>query len=846
MIHLVLRSPNGDGTYSDALGMTTDNVAHTINGVICLPGIIGSDSVSQMESQIDISQARGNVSQGISWSFDILDWTGSARRSVGILDGGTRFVGWRVAMYLDDAGSATVLDAVGGSADAFQVCDVEANGTRVTLSVVSAWTLRGDTIGLASGESVVGLVAGPYKVSAPTQALPEPEVLYRTDWAGTTFEEVRSGVPGIELGSATVQKSAATRKADIDVPAWSPTGRAFVFMCASEADAIDLYNSVTENWDKCFLIGKEYSENVSRSLPGTFTCGYGPIPGATGSAFGISCSIDFYNSEDAADVHLSISATAAPIAYGVESFSGFSKDGRVFTPVAEITVDSTAGLLTISPASFDGSLGFAAVSAIPYSIGWMAGYRPYGAQVKYYGNLGAIGQEVSGSPTYSGYDAVTLESYATSPGSPAVIWSKFDDNNVPDVTLPLRIVPSNTDVSAFGWFAADLNLRLVVRSLVPGTINLTAPVSVPFTKVEVNPLSVEYAVETIRSFPVSLVDMPSPTRKFASIDDMNATGSFFISNSYANGLTPIYMNAQIESLTLYGGAYLSFGSAYALVQPGASPWWASPLSAPYTAARLLSVVAPSCPPNIPASALGGPLILSGFGQYIAPDDTFTSSAVKLCEEFWTILCPDGADGANGAGAGEKPVAPTFALGAVEDVVTEPVIEYAPVAGSYTGRAYIAHVDEEFDAENASRFYGGWGKGADDSEFPGGDYGYMIWRTCREAYKVHGIRRAATYQFDGVHFAGNVGGYWFEAMRNGARRIEWLAYQPRFVTFKIRENAPPTWWAGNAVTIPTTMAGFAGYDFSAFSTDPVIVVSKVFDPVTMETEYEVALPPVVPE
>ena len=305
-----------------------------------------------------------------------------------------------------------------------------------------------------------------------------------------------------------------------------------------------------------------------------------------------------------------------------------------------------------------------------------------------------------------------------------------------------------------------------------------------------------------------------------------------------------YACFQITNIILYGVKQLSLGSDYAFVQPGASPWWASPLNAPSTAAALLDVVAPTATPNIPASAFGTPLILTRFGQYFAPEETFTGAAVKLCEEFWTILCPDGADGANGAGAGEKPVAPTFALGAVEDVVTEPVIEYAPVAGSYTGRAYIAHVDEEFDADNALRFYGGWGIGSDDSEFPGGDYGYLIWRICRDAYKAHGIKRTATYQADGIHSV--LGRYWHEGRRNGARRIEWLAYQPRYVTFKIREDAPPTWWAGNAVTIPTTMAGFAGYDFSAFSTDPVIVTSKSFDPVTMETEYEVALPPVVPE
>lgn len=79
-------------------------------------------------------------------------------------------------------------------------------------------------------------------------------------------------------------------------------------------------------------------------------------------------------------------------------------------------------------------------------------------------------------------------------------------------------------------------------------------------------------------------------------------------------------------------------------------------------------------------------------------------------------------------------------------------------------------------------------------------------------------------------------------RNGAMRCEWLAYQPRYVTFKIREGVP-TWWAGATVYPPQTMAAFQGYDLSAFTSDPVLCTSKAYDPQSMTSTYEVALPPV---
>ena len=92
----------------------------------------------------------------------------------------------------------------------------------------------------------------------------------------------------------------------------------------------------------------------------------------------------------------------------------------------------------------------------------------------------------------------------------------------------------------------------------------------------------------------------------------------------------------------------------------------------------------------------------------------------------------------------------------------------------------------------------------------------------------------------------MGRMWWEAKRNGFRRIDWLAFHPRYMTFSVKRFAG--WgWAGSSTRLPQIMAGGAGYDVAAWGplyNDAVSVVAVDADPMTGATTFSVALPPVV--
>ena len=69
-------------------------------------------------------------------------------------------------------------------------------------------------------------------------------------------------------------------------------------------------------------------------------------------------------------------------------------------------------------------------------------------------------------------------------------------------------------------------------------------------------------------------------------------------------------------------------------------------------------------------------------------------------------------------------------------------------------------------------------------------------------------------------------------------------QARYMTVRIPETYP-LWWAGNTVQIPTTVAGWSGYDLSEVAGVQLVVTAKTWAPVTLTTVFEVAMPPTVP-
>ena len=80
MIAIILRQPNGDGTWSDRIGLTTGDSAVTVAGFPCLPGWIGDGDVSEWSHRLNISQARSWTSRLTSTSspaLRVLDITGT-------------------------------------------------------------------------------------------------------------------------------------------------------------------------------------------------------------------------------------------------------------------------------------------------------------------------------------------------------------------------------------------------------------------------------------------------------------------------------------------------------------------------------------------------------------------------------------------------------------------------------------------------------------------------------------------------------------------------------------------------------------------------------------------------
>jgi len=294
-----------------------------------------------------------------------------------------------------------------------------------------------------------------------------------------------------------------------------------------------------------------------------------------------------------------------------------------------------------------------------------------------------------------------------------------------------------------------------------------------------------------------------------------------------------------------------------------------------TCANVITI-SPAAPTFLPTAAQGG--------ECLDASKTYRDNAIALLEETWQVLgvTAYGATPTDGQGLGEIPTPVSIVLGRFEDIVTEPVIEFCPVAGTLTKKAYIANVDLEFDSTNPGKFYGGWGPSVQPDSLvidgitwtithfpppqagPGNwyqatlsdgllhfqwvpfvNYGYEIWRMCRAAWKVHHIKRGATYQFNGIYDEAVVGQMWWESRRNGSRRIEWLCLQPRYLTYSVRE-AKPLAWSGSAVYIAGTLANYAGYDVSTWDNsggDTLVVVDRTYDLLTGVGKYTVAIPPV---
>jgi len=805
MICLVLKKPDGAGGYTPAYAFTTDDQSTSLPlyPITAAPGWIVDGSISEISSQIDISQAQGNVAQGEAWSFALVDHDGTERRSVGILDGSERFVGWIVDAWVSRDGYPYLIGA-----DLYVITDVSADGEAVQFQVSARWALDGSFVGLGSDDKRVGIVVGGHEVTVQTPEIGEPQKI--------TYREL---VVGLLTGSPSfpqtigVPSTTATRRVDPPYYYYS-----FELQTADEAD--DLYELLNEIYSRGELI--VVGENYSTVCTGLVNSRY---------RNGIYVYVDrFFHAveTDPNKVSLYAQETAfAPVVGCAESISAWVSDTGDVLPKGTVSISEY--VMQFAPAIMAPD-GFISSSLIPCEIAFQDGEytRPFSGDCIYYGGT----QSIPTDGTFNSPDSLSATDLKPIAGTGSFsIWANLvNTGGIDTVNFGFRVIPSDTEAAGkYSRIYADVAYDF---SLLNNTLgNASLNYGYPFNSGP-NESTGPLAPGTRRNIGIASNGgiENNEYQIFNDIDDLNANPQFIASfpGSFA-GAYNIYFH--VRGVAIYGASVLKFGSSYAIVVPGSSPWWVGAVNPQVAARNLLeqtgAATTLAIPSYLPQAAQ--------WGEFIEPETTFQDASVALCKEFWLTLGAYGVLGADGTGQGELIGAPTFALSAIEDIATEISIKYKLWAGDYLATAYITHVDEEFDEANPSRYFGGWGN--DGTQ----EFGRTIWNACRNAWKSHGIKRAISLESPGVHDDYILGRMW-TATRNGVMRCEWLAYQSRFMSFQVR-NGSPTWSAGSTVLVPQTMASFQGYNLSAYTTDPVLVTAHRYDMEAMVSTYEVALPPI---
>ena len=842
-LRIVLSFPNGDGTFTPAMAMTSNDVAETVTTSIAgvaqevyySPNRIGS--VGEMANRIDISQAKGGVPQAIEWSFTVIDWDGFERVSTTLFDGTARFVGWEVTVLLPGTSSSVDL----------AVLNAAAGQDSLSFNCISRFELVNRLCAFGASDNQVGLVVGGHDVSVPTNGAAEPIKITR-NVSSTLF----TGNPS----AATVFINSSDTATSKVTPVPGDDERLFFFACADKPTANAFLLSLIEicQTSSATISGNEITNNLSISGGvGSFrTFSITTFPGnVTTWGVVVSVSQDFYDTESSENVRLYKASTEGAICAGASRIIGFEQDGRVSIPEGDNVI--SGGVLTFKPSNLLAD-GFASYSIIPATITW----RPEGiyspnAYRKYYGDTANIRTDGVDPGEFDDYSETTLD-----PVSPTrfTIWSEIQSPKYQLAELPLEVYTEPLEWKPDRIFV-DMKARFVAKNVTISADSLRY--DFPYTKATPTDTPKLLPGESFsRGFALSGAGFKNSDLKFSSIEDVNASGAYSVRTTGAASGS-LYANFQLLAVVIYGQTTLSFGANQAVVTPGAGPLDAPEgayparqtggVTLPEAAACILSANGyyPQNTGNYPASTLPTwTPAASAVGQYLPPTVSFIEAAEKLAQDSWAVFALDYI-----AGTGEPlelPETPSIELGQDTDVITEPSIEFKSFGGTYLARAYIANVDREFDATNPSAFYGGWGTapaGAEEAE--GTEYGYLIWQRCRAAYKAHGIKRGQAYQFDGIHDAQTMGRMWWESKRNDARRIDWLAFHPRYMTFSIKKTSVEG-WAGTQMTLPQSMATFAGYDVSEWGptqyADRATAVAVSVDPMAMTCKITVALPPIV--
>lgn len=839
MIYIVLREPTTSGGYVNRFAFSDQRTTLAIDcgGASILPAA-RITSMSEMTNKLDISQAKGGLGQGVEWSASLADWDGAARTSAGIFDGSARFYGWSVAVARSDSETAAP-DWI-NEVDHWMVTDVSADGATISISVGERWANDGRLLAFGQDGETVPLVVGGHDVWVKTIELKEPDPIFYTCTYGWY-----QGNPKAPESIGSQERYAGSKMMMLAInpdTGFQESVPAFLFKVQLNADAnAFLYATKFPSVGSppVILQGNEYSFHwqygVSRTHFQVDAVGDG-----IHSYLWLQVPQIFYDNESPDNVYFYQGVNSIPLASGAFELIGFGETANAMLPAG--VVNASGGLLTFSPSSPTNG-GFAAFSLIPSRFAWLLGTDTGSiSATELRANYLNACEDVKTNGDKTGSFATLGTNLEPTGGDAFAIWVHFNgggETSKTEMVLDFALtLPTTPESSGFSKYAVSVKARITCQNMTYFDVPFASTVPDAGNLIEGTTLDIDVPV--------------SDAATVASVSAANMTGHMRMTLVVTSGASPFFAVMQILEASLYGKTIFANGSSYALVRTSAFQFpyggYSTNDQLDRAAATLIEQLAPYHGITIsPASPTFLPTAAQG-GECLDASKTYRDNAIALLEETWQVLgvTAYGATPTNGQGLGEIPTPVSIVLGRFEDIVTEPVIEFCHVAGTLTKKAYIAYVDQSFDATSPGKFYGGWGTapaGADEPE--GTDYGYLLWKQCRAAYLVHKVKRGATYQFNGIYDESVVGRMWWESRRNGSRRIEWLCLQPRYLTYSVRE-AKPLAWSGSAVYIAGTLANYAGYDVSTWDNaggDTLVVVDRSYDISTGIGKYTVAIPPV---
>lgn len=833
MIYLSFGRPDGAGGYTRVAAFSTDDADRDWTAwPECTIKKDYIDSMGSFANSCDSSQAKGAIPTGTAISFSIIDWdeTELARRSVGLVSGVDRFQGWavdfvRTAGPQEQAPTGTDLDYYGGKPWYFVVDDVSCTDSTLQLSCVARWSLDAEPVGSGAGSAVVGLVVGGVDVSVPTPELEPPAAIrYRRK-----YDSWLSGRPGASV-VADVEVTEATGLS-------SPSGTVyFEFECRDEPEAIRLFDELypLAQVGSLLIVGSEYSEVVAPAP--------GKPSGVVRTAYSRPNVVFVYGSDFFRAVETDFSKVClinsdgapAPVISGAESITGWiNSSGEVVSPKG---ITALSGhVLSFAPLNRNAD-GFVAATLIPSEVVFEGGtYSSTAGNTAYYGSTSLIpnAQELSELAAVDALDPVTLEPVASTSSSFGVWYKMATDFTLANIMLGIR--PNDPEKAAtYSRVFVDQATRLTARNNTVGVTSFNFGWALNSSPNENSGPGSPGGTLT-REIQLSGGVENNQYQIFDDIANINASGLWVVGFPFLfAGTMNTYM--QVLGVSVYGISDLAFGSNQAVVKPGASRFWAAPQDPANAAASLLPGIAEfavlSSPSYVPTAG--------NWGEYLEPGTTRIDAAVKIAQEFWIDLYPRLISSPMQAPlAGLDFAPPTPSIGRVDDIVTEPTIQYDYYDGAFRGTAYIAHIDEEFDGTQSDRYHGGWGR----SILDGTDYGYEIWRRCRDAWKAHGIRKAKTFDAPGVRSDRQLGVLYWVAEFYGSKRIDWLAFQPRFLEFTGKAAfVQGEISSGMPVTLPTALSDFAEYDLGGITTGRITEFE--LDPIAETARMLVMIAPVV--